>query len=470
MKLNYNIYFEVASVFFLISLTLYLQLQYNMNTKRNREFQKLTFLVLVAVVLDIVTAITNSNGDVVPYRFNMFANTLYFFSVGLLGIQFFYYAIQLKCDIKYINVLEGFVWSVFSGFVILLIANLACGCVFDFVDGVYVHNTLYYAVYVAPFLLFALSAVMMIFISRSYDTGQKIAVYLYIVVSVSGLVIQAFIFPEVLLGLFTIAVGINIILFFLESEEYRELNDVLYKMKSMNYTANEVIDTKNRFLNNIGQNIAMPLKEIIECDEQLKEMSDNPEMKKNIEQIARLAVNILGKMDDIIEYTDLELDRMVFEEKQYNVNNMLDACLMTIEKQAEEKHIIIERCYKRGPACLKGDREIITRALRKILVNAIEYMDDGAITIRTQYRELSKDTMLLTISVEDTGDGINEKYQEQIFDIFEKRNDNSTGMGIGLSYVKRVVELMGGSVGMYSTEGVGSLFYMEVPQKKVLES
>lgn len=246
--------------------------------------------------------------------------------------------------------------------------------------------------------------------------------------------------------------------------------DTLVEMKELNEKANEAMGLKNRFLNNISHNLAAPIKGVVDADERIKSATDDSDIIACTEEIQKLCASVLGHMDDILEYVDLDLDNLVIEEKKYNVYDMMDVCIKGLEDEAQKKGIAIVRQFSSIPQFLCGDRERIAQALRKLIKNAIEYTETGTITIRLQSREINKESRYLIISVEDTGIGIPENMHKHIFEVFEKGNDTNKGMGVGLSYAKRVVELMGGHVDMYSTEGKGSLFYIEVPQKNVFES
>ncbi|MDD6223603.1 MAG: hypothetical protein PUB18_01205, partial [bacterium] len=91
MILKYNICYEVSSTVFLIVLLFFIKMQYDTNTVLNREFRKLTWMGLIATVLDVTTAITISYAYLVPIQLNTVLNTLYFVSVALLGYQMMYY-------------------------------------------------------------------------------------------------------------------------------------------------------------------------------------------------------------------------------------------------------------------------------------------------------------------------------------------------------------------------------------------
>ena len=91
MSLKYNISYEVASTIFLIILLFYIRLQYDTNSRLNKEFRKLTWFGLIATILDVTTAVTISYASVIPIEVNSILNSLYFISVAALGYQLTYY-------------------------------------------------------------------------------------------------------------------------------------------------------------------------------------------------------------------------------------------------------------------------------------------------------------------------------------------------------------------------------------------
>ena len=91
MSLKYNISYEVASTIFLIILLCFIRLQYDTNSRLNKEFRKLTWFGLIATILDVTTAVTISYASVIPIEVNSILNSLYFISVAALGYQLTYY-------------------------------------------------------------------------------------------------------------------------------------------------------------------------------------------------------------------------------------------------------------------------------------------------------------------------------------------------------------------------------------------
>ena len=123
------------------------------------------------------------------------------------------------------------------------------------------------------------------------------------------------------------------------------------------------------------------------------------------------------------------------------------------------------------PDRLFGDEVRIRQIIFNLLTNAYKYTGKGKVILRVKQRAVSKVETMLVISVEDTGIGISEENQKRLFDTFERideeRNRNIEGTGLGLSITKDLVELMQGEIGVVSTPGKGSLFYVELPQRIV---
>ena len=139
MVLKYNIYYEVASALFLIELLFFIKMQYNTNSILNKEFRKLTWMGLIATILDVTTAITISNAASVPVQLNTLLNTLYFVSVALLGYQMMYYDLLFIYRNEKKSPLVRFNRYLLGVYFIILLFNMFTGYFFSFTqDGAYV--------------------------------------------------------------------------------------------------------------------------------------------------------------------------------------------------------------------------------------------------------------------------------------------------------------------------------------------
>lgn len=140
MSLVYNIYFEVASAVFLVILYIFMKLQYNVQSGINREFRRLTLLVLLANVMDVVTAVTISYAAVLAVWVNLVLNTAYFAADAFVGYQFMYYSrlcVDRKNGKSRMLFINRILLCVYLG---MLAVNLWAGCIFFHRRGRGVHT------------------------------------------------------------------------------------------------------------------------------------------------------------------------------------------------------------------------------------------------------------------------------------------------------------------------------------------
>ena len=142
-----------------------------------------------------------------------------------------------------------------------------------------------------------------------------------------------------------------------------------------------------------------------------------------------------------------------------------------IEGRASAKKLeLIIDADKTTPCNLYGDDVRLHQIITNILTNAVKYTHEGSVTLRIRWKSAGDGKkILLIVSVEDTGIGISDENKEKLFGSFERfdneKNKGIEGTGLGLAITKQLVELMDGNIGVYSTIGKGSLFYVEIPQE-----
>jgi signal transduction histidine kinase len=121
---------------------------------------------------------------------------------------------------------------------------------------------------------------------------------------------------------------------------------------------------------------------------------------------------------------------------------------------------------------VKGSKVRIHELFSNLIVNAIKYNDKALPTLRVGWQNDARHSDIVTFFVEDNGIGIEERYQERIFGIFEKLNprEDVEGTGAGLAICKRIVEEHGGRIWVNSEVGRGSTFYFTIPRAREVES
>ena len=222
-NLSYDIDLELAAIFFLIVINVFLRINYAAKTEINKEFRTLALFVLIACVLDVTTAIMISYGSYIPPVVNQLFSTAYFGMNVAVGYQFTQYVCAYVYHGKHskaflVNLI------IFALCLLILIVNVFTGIVFDFnSEGSYVHGVLYYFVYAFPyyFILFSLGILVVHF--KQFVLKQRISIIAFFVTCMVGPLLQMLFFPDVLLSLFTIPIGLLICMFTLETPDYQRL-------------------------------------------------------------------------------------------------------------------------------------------------------------------------------------------------------------------------------------------------------
>ncbi len=228
------------------------------------------------------------------------------------------------------------------------------------------------------------------------------------------------------------------------------------------YEAEEANEAKTRFLANISHELRTPLHGIIGISKILESTGLGKEQKDMVTMINSSAQNLTGILSDLLDFSSIHSGKLSLRNSSFHIKSIIDTATPVMQLMAEEKNLdLIIEADEKDPL-ITADKERIGQILLNLFSNAVKYTDKGNIKVSIKYYNGR-----LEISVTDTGKGIKPDYLESIFEPFSRidsSGDNlSKGVGLGLSIVKSLVELMNGEINVESSEGKGSRFIVFIP-------
>lgn len=235
--------------------------------------------------------------------------------------------------------------------------------------------------------------------------------------------------------------------------------------------AEDAAQSRSRFLANMSHEIRTPMNVVKGLGELLNMTDLDERQQKYVNNIMNASDSLLSIIDDVLDFSKIDANKIKLTERQYSVVDMLIGILQGMNIRIEGKGLcLLVEMDPRLPVTLSGDDSRIRQVITNLLSNAIKYTSEGYIRIVIHSRKREGVTFL-RLSIEDSGMGIREDELPYIFDAFTRvdleRNRSIMGTGLGLAISKQLVLAMGGRLWAKSTYGKGSTFTFEVPQEVV---
>ena len=267
----------------------------------------------------------------------------------------------------------------------------------------------------------------------------------------------------------------------IRTNELRKINESLYQeievrkivefeLRKARKEAEDANLAKSEFLSRMSHELRTPMNSILGFA-QLMEMGDLPFIyKKGVNHILRSGKHLLDLINEVLDISRIEAGRLSFSLEPVQLQSVILEILDTVQPQADKRNLTLELIDSpTNQLFVRSDNQRLKQVLLNLLNNAIKYNTvGGSVIINTEIREKDdSEFTVVRISISDTGIGIKPEDISKLFNPFERIGAEKTeteGTGLGLMVVKKLMEAMGGNVGIESIAGKGSTFWIEMRQ------
>ena len=450
-----NMLFPIAGLFLATFLVILFFTKKNDNNKETKIYAK---MLIVNLIYSLICIIGYWYAKSIGTEFVVgYIQKMYMLTMLLLIVYIIIYNLNLL-NISKQEILKSFIWNSYGIFGILtIILPIHVINYDDILDGSGLSYDIVIVATIFYFLIIITSSIYILIKNKdgfSKDIPFIVLLFLYLL----GLIVRKY-FPSIMFENFFFSFMLLIMYHTIENPDLKLLNEITLAKNELEQ-ANKI---KNEFISSMSHEIRTPLNAIVGFSQVTKLSNTLEEAKENSDDIITASENLLNIMDNMLEVFAIENESNEVKLEAYNPKNFFNEVIELYKNKMEEKGLMLNVAIENIPNLI-GDKNIIRKVLIQVLDNAYKYTQKGNVTFYVRYL---KDDLIIQIN--DTGMGIKKEDLKEIFVPFKKSSDTKntsfSGVGVGLSITKALLEKIDGNINIESNYGEYTNVTIKIKQK-----
>jgi signal transduction histidine kinase/CHASE2 domain-containing sensor protein/CheY-like chemotaxis protein len=253
----------------------------------------------------------------------------------------------------------------------------------------------------------------------------------------------------------------------LEIQRRQELTKQNIALEKARQLAEAAASIKSAFLANMSHEIRTPMNAVVGLTNLLLDTPLNSDQEDFVSTIKVSADHLLKIINEILDFSKLESGEMQLESIEFDLKELIEQVVEILANRAHSKNLNLSYWIEPNtPQLVKGDPTRLQQIVTNLIGNAIKFTDRGGVTVDVRPVSVDSTNTTIKITVTDTGIGISPENQQKLFQSFSQADASTTrqygGTGLGLAICQRLINLMDGKLGLESSVGGGSAFWLEV--------